>query len=120
VTLDRITLKGMKFFSHSGLYPFEREVGQPIEVDVVCHMCLKAACETDQYQNTLDYAKIHEEVARIVEKGGHSLIEALANDIAVAVLAFDAVERVEVRCRKPNVRLPGIIDHVEVAIERGR
>lgn len=110
----------MKFFSHSGLYPFEREIGQPIEVDVTCRMCLRVAGESDQFPDTVDYAKIHEEVARIVEKGGHTLIEALANDVAVAVLAFDPVEHVEVRCRKPNVRLSGIIEYVEVAIERGR
>lgn len=118
--LDQIVLKGMKFYSHSGLYPFEREVGQPIEVDVTCRMDLEKAGETDKFHETIDYTAIYEKVESVVEKGEHNLIEALASDIARSILDFDSVEWVNVRCRKPKVRLPGILDYVEVSIERSR
>ncbi len=113
-------MKGMKFYSHSGLYPFEREVGQPIEVDVTCRLNLELAGNSDKFQDTIDYTAIYEKVESVVKKGEHNLIEALATDIARSILDFDSVERVNVRCRKPKVRLPGILDYVEVSIERGR
>jgi dihydroneopterin aldolase len=118
--LDKIVLKGMKFYSHSGLYPFEREVGQPIEVDVICSLNLKKAGESDKFGDTLDYSEIYEKVAKVMERGTHSLIEALASDIATSILAFEPVSKVEVHCRKPKVRLSGILDYVEVAIERSK
>jgi dihydroneopterin aldolase len=110
----------MKFYSHSGLYPFEREVGQPIEVDVTCSMNLKPAGETDSFNETVDYTVIYEKVASVVEKGSHNLIEALANDVAESILDLERVKKVGVRCRKPKVRLPGILDYIEVSIERSR
>jgi dihydroneopterin aldolase len=110
----------MKFFSHSGLYPFEREVGQPIDVDVTCFMDLQEAGETDNLEFTLDYLEIYQNIAKVVEKGSHNLIEALANDIAVSLLTFEQVGKVSVRCRKPKVRLSGLLDYVEVSIERGK
>ena len=113
-------MKGMKFYSHSGLYPFEREVGQPIEVDVICSLDLKKAGESDKFGDTLDYSGIYEKVGKVMERGTHSLIEALANDIAVSILGFEPVSKVEVHCRKPKVRLSGILDYVEVAIERSK
>ncbi len=118
--LDKITLKGMKFFSHSGLYPFEREVGQPIDVDVTCFMDLREAGEEDSLELTLDYLEIYRNVASVVEKGSHNLIEALANEIAVSLLGFEPVGKVAVRCRKPKVRLSGLLDYVEVSIERSK
>jgi len=110
----------MKFFSHSGLYPFEREVGQPIDVDVTCFMDLQEAGETDNLEFTLDYLEIYQNVAKVVEKGSHNLIEALANDISDTMLAFEQVKKVAVQCRKPKVRLSGLLDYVEVSIERSK
>lgn len=110
----------MKFYSHSGLYPFEREVGQPIEIDITCSLDLEKACESDKFCDTLDYSEIYEKVSKVMEKGDHSLIEALAGDIAASILAFELVNKVEVHCRKPKVRLSGILDHVEVSIERSK
>ena len=118
--MDRILLKGMKFYSHSGLYPFEREVGQPIEVDVICSLSIKKAGESDKFNDTLDYSEIYERVESVVEKGSHNLIEALATDVATSILDFEPVKKVEVHCRKPKVRLSGILDYVEVTIERSK
>jgi len=113
-------LKGMKFFSHAGLYPFEREVGQPIEVDVTCFLDLKEAGETDRLDKTIDYSMIYDRVESIVAKGNHNLIEALATDIASSILDCSTLRGVRVRCRKPKVRLPGMLDFVEVTIERNK
>jgi len=113
-------LKGIKFFSHSGLYPFEREVGQPIEIDVVCSLNLEKAGKTDRIDDTLDYVEIYRKVASVVEKRSHNLIEALAEEIAGSILECGQVATVVVHCRKPKVRLPGMLDYVEVAVERSR
>ncbi len=61
------------------------------------------------------------ELVREVEAGcNYKLLEALAHDVAHAVLANFAVEAVTVRARKQSVPLGGLIDHTEVEIHRTR
>ena len=115
---DRITLKGMQFFSKSGLYPFERETGQPLEVDVTCSVDLRRACDTDDYQSTVDYAQIYEKVRETVLERRYNILESICERIAVTILEDHRILKVSVSCRKPKVRLPGILEYAEVSIER--
>ena len=48
------------------------------------------------------------------------LLEAVAHNIAEAILAKFAVEEVTVRARKHSVPLAGMIDYTEVEITRNR
>jgi dihydroneopterin aldolase len=116
--LDTITLKNMQFYSKSGLYPFERETGQPLEVDVTCSLDLRAAGRDDRYSETIDYVMIYEKIKAVVLERRYNLLEAICERIAGSLLEDERIRRVFVRCRKPKVRLPGILEYAEVAIER--
>ncbi len=115
---DRITLKGMQFFSKSGLYPFEREMGQPLEVDVTCYLDLRQACKTDESQNTVDYEQVYEKVRGTVLERRYNILESICERIAMTILEDRRILKVSVSCRKPRVRLPGILEYAEVSIER--
>ncbi len=117
---DRITLKGMQFYSKSGLYPFERETGQPLEVDVTCSLDLRPAGRDDRYAETIDYVTIYEKIKTVVLERRYNLLEAICERIAGSLLEDERIRTVFVCCRKPKVRLPGILDYAEVAIERER
>lgn len=120
---DRIILEGMVFFGYHGTRPEENTLGQPFVVDVALHLDLRAAGEADDLAATVDYSEVHRRARAIVEGPPLKLTEAVAERIAAAVLAdHPAVSAVEVRVRKPNVRLGDTVlagSVVEIVRRRG-
>jgi dihydroneopterin aldolase len=103
---DRIILEGMVFFGYHGTRPEETTLGQRFVVDVALELSLRAAGESDDLAATVDYSAVHRSTRAIVEGPPLKLTEAVAERIAGAVLAeHPAVQAVQVRVRKPNVRL---------------
>jgi dihydroneopterin aldolase len=106
VDSDRIILEGMIFFGYHGTRPEEASLGQRFVVDVALHLDLRAAGEGDDLSLTVDYSQVHHVARAIVEGPPLKLTEAVAERIAAAVLAdHPLVCAVEVRVRKPSVRL---------------
>jgi dihydroneopterin aldolase len=112
----------MRFLGRYGVTLEERMEPQPVEVDVDLEVDLSAAAASDELADTIDYSAVFELVRQIAEERSFRLIEALAGEIAAAVLAAHGSEprlkAVEVRVRKPEAPLPGTFDAVEVAVRR--
>jgi dihydroneopterin aldolase len=123
MSTDRIILEGMVFFGYHGTRPEENTLGQRFVVDVALHLDLRAAGEADDLAATVDYSAVHRAARTIVEGPPLRLTEAVAERIAAAVLAeHPAVQAVEVRVRKPNVRLDDTVlagSVVEIVRRRG-
>jgi dihydroneopterin aldolase len=117
---DRIVLDGMTFLGTHGVNPEEQETPQRFEVDVELLVDLAPAGRSDDLADTLDYARVYETCRQIVESTHFNLIEALAEDIAQAILAGFAVPEVVVRVRKPDVRLGGPLRSAGVELRRRR
>lgn len=118
---DRIMLRGMRFLGRHGVTIEERMEPQPFEVDVTLWADLAAAARSDDLADTVDYAAVFPEVARIVEDTSFRLIESLAQSIAEAtLLSQPRAASVEVRVRKPTAPLPGTFETVEVRLRRER
>ncbi|MCL5046830.1 MAG: 2-amino-4-hydroxy-6-hydroxymethyldihydropteridine diphosphokinase [Actinobacteria bacterium] len=118
--MDKISLRGMVFHAHHGVYPAERELGQRFEVDLEVGLDLGPAGRTDDLSLGLDYSRLYLGVKEIVQGRRFNLIEALAEAVAAFALEFDAVREVAVRVRKPQAPLPGVFGTVEVQIQRSR
>ena len=120
---DVIALTNMRFQGRHGVSAGEREMAQPFEVDVELHLDLRPAGLTDDLDKTVDYRGIFEICRSVVEGPSRQLIETLAEAIAEKVLEGSedsGVEEVVVRVRKPDVPLPGELDHASVEITRRR
>jgi dihydroneopterin aldolase len=118
---DRVRLDGMQFTGHHGVSPEERRDRQRIEVDVALEVDLTDAGRSDDLALTVDYTRIHALVRVLVEDRSFRLLEAIAEAIAGEVLAAEpAVRAVEVRVRKPGVRLGGPLRSAGVEIHRQR
>ncbi|MCD6165317.1 dihydroneopterin aldolase [candidate division KSB1 bacterium] len=115
---DMIRISNMVFFAYHGLEEVEKQSGQRFEVDVELILDLQKAGRSDNLNNTVDYRRVYEVVEEIVIEGDYNLLEAIAEDIAAAILKKFRVEEVVVRVRKPQVPLPGLSDGVEVEIVR--
>jgi len=120
-TGDRIELAAMRFEGHHGVSEMERASPQPFEVDVTLDLDLASAGELDDLAETVDYAALYRQVREIVEATSFNLLEALAEAIAVEILAaHPLVDAVDVRIHKPNVQLGGPVGRAGVAIHRRR
>ena len=117
---DRISLTGMRFHTRVGLLPHERQIPQPLELDLTVWLSLRGVGDGDARSPQLDYRDLYALVADTVGASHHRLLEALCEKIARGVLALDGVDRVRVAARKPHAPLGGPIDYVEVEVERGR
>lgn len=107
----RVTLRGMRFHVRVGVLPHERELAQPLEIDV----------EADVASGlVLDYRSLYDEVAAVTAAQPLEYLESIAEAIASRALALPGVARTVVRVRKPHVALGGPLDHAEIAIERER
>ena len=119
--MDRIFLRGMRFMACHGVLPHEQEVPQPFEVDVELGLSLRAAGESDDLDDTVNYAKVYRTVSSIMNGASKQLIEALAEEIAEDLLwQFSPLRWVRVTVHKPTAPIDGIFSDVGVTILRSR
>ena len=119
--MDRIFLRGMRFMACHGVLPHEREVPQPFEVDVELGLSLRAAGESDDLGDTVNYAKVYDGVSTVLTVTRKYLIEAIAEEIADDLLRdFDSLRWVRVTVHKPAAPIDGIFSDVGVTILRRR
>ena len=118
---DRVVLTNMRFDGRHGILEQERTTDQPFEVDAELFLDLRPAGRSDDISRTVDYRTVFGICRDAVEGPSFGLIEALAEAIAVRLLAEFVpvgVGEVVVRVRKPNVILPGRLDAAMVEIRR--
>lgn len=119
--MDRLVLRGMVFSGRHGVMAWERQVGQPFEVDVRLGLDLRQAGRTDALRHTVHYGEVYERVRRRVEGEPVRLIETVAERIAGDLLnAYPQVAFVEVRVKKTQAPVGGPIRYAAVELTRTR
>lgn len=103
----------MKFFSHIGVLPEEKILGQNLEIDLIVTTNFSYS-GLDELDETLSYVAFYESIAEIIEVSRADLIEKLAFDIIQAIKQNNKVKTVEVHIRKLAVPIVGIFDNVEI------
>jgi dihydroneopterin aldolase len=113
-----ITLRNMRFHVRIGVLPHEREIAQPVEVDVTVWRA--PAPHAHAPGDVLDYRTLYAAAALGTRGEPLSYLEDVASDVADRALAIGDAHRVRVAVRKPHVALPGPLDCAEVVLERLR
>jgi dihydroneopterin aldolase len=113
-----IALRGLRFHARVGILPHERELPQPIEVDIA--VTPYASVEQPSTGMLVDYRKLYDIAARVLGAGPIDFLEGVALGVAEGVLEGGSVERVRVAVRKLHVPLPGPLQHAEVCLELRR
>ena len=117
---DRIHLEGVRCRARVGVPDWERKKSQPVELDVILELDLRAAARTDDVRRTVDYWAVEKAVRAAVEAGTFRLLERLADAAARAALAADRKARaVTVRASKRPAVMPKT-GRVVVEIHRKR
>lgn len=115
--MDIVYVRGLEVKTVIGVYDWEREIKQPITVDLDMGTDISEAAKTDDHRHVVDYKVVCVRVAEFIEKSNLQLLEAMAEEIAKLVRSEFQVQWVRVRVGKPAA-ITGAKD-VGVIIERG-
>jgi dihydroneopterin aldolase len=120
VSLDQITLRGLRVRGFHGVHSRERRDGQDFVIDAVLSLDTRSAAAGDDLSRTVDYGILAERLAAVVTGEPVRLIETLADRLARVCLAEPIVQEVEITVHKPHAPLPQEFDDVTVTIQRRR
>jgi len=102
--LDKIHIEGLEVFALIGVYDWEREHQQRLIVDVELSADLSMAAQTDDVENTLNYAEIAQGLSEFAANSQFKLIEALASHMVDWLLhSFPKLKRVRLKLSKPDI-----------------
>jgi dihydroneopterin aldolase len=116
--LRHVFVRDLEIVASVGLLAHEQRYEQRIIVSVDLAVRDDYDGVSDRLGDVLDYGKVVDDIARLVQSEHVNLIETLAERIARQCLADERVERARVRIEKPEV-LPSCRS-VGIEIERCR
>jgi dihydroneopterin aldolase len=66
--MDAIVIEGLKVNTVIGCFNWERQIIQPLMLDLTVHVDLSQAAKSDELEHTLNYAQICELAAQTIQK----------------------------------------------------
>ncbi len=114
--MDKIFIEKLRVDTIIGVYPIEREVKQPLIIDIEMLYDASQAIASDNLNYALDYHQVCKDIHSFVGKSSYQLIEALAEAIAQKILNFERVNEVKITLSKPNALDQA--DNVGICIQR--
>lgn len=111
---DRIGISGLRAVTIVGALPHEREIPQPLQIDLSLEVDLRDAGRSDELGDTVHYGLVADRVVAAVEESKDVLLERLVARIADEVLSFDRVDAVEVELTK--LRPPIAVDATSTSV----
>ncbi len=100
--MDTIFLTSLKVETTIGIWDWERKIKQTVEIDLEMGTDIRAAVESDNIEDALNYKLIAKRVQQFVADSSYQLVEALAGKIAELILVEFDVPWVQVRVNKPG------------------
>ncbi|MCB9381616.1 MAG: 2-amino-4-hydroxy-6-hydroxymethyldihydropteridine diphosphokinase [Acidimicrobiaceae bacterium] len=118
--MDRILIDDLRVLTVIGALPHEREIAQPIRIDLALGVDLHEAGRSDELADTVHYGLVCERVAELCRESKDILLERLAAKVADTVLEFDLVEEVDVTLTKLRPPIPEEVQSTAVHLVRTR
>ena len=118
--MDVIKIRDLEIYGHHGVMKEENVLGQKFLVSLALYTDTRAAGESDNLADSVNYAEVSYLVKEQMEKETYRLIEAAAEQLAKKILLkFPLVKKVEVEIKKPWAPILLPLDTVSVSITRG-
>jgi dihydroneopterin aldolase / 2-amino-4-hydroxy-6-hydroxymethyldihydropteridine diphosphokinase len=117
---DRIVVRGLVVTTMVGVLAHEREIAQPVRIDLELAVDLRDAGRSDELADTANYGDVAERVAQVVREAKDVLLERLAERVAEEVLSIHRVDAVDVTVTKLRPPVPEQLDSTAVRIHRHR
>ena len=115
---DTVFLHGLEVDCVIGIWDWERQFKQTLEIDVDLATDLRTAAQSDAIADTIDYKAVTKRLIQLAETGGFQLVERLAEALAQAILTEFDVAWTRIRINKKSAVRQ--VREVGVLIERAR
>lgn len=117
--MDAIIIEGLKVETVVGCFAWERQIQQPLMLDLMIATNLNQAAASDELQDTLNYAEICSISTQVIQQATPKLIEHAAQLVVDALFTtFIAIESISITIRKPAI-IPEA-NSVGIRLERHR
>lgn len=117
--MDAIIIEGLKVDTVVGCFNWERQIIQPLMLDLIIQTNLEQASNSDQLEHTLNYAEICEISAKVIQKKQPELIEHAAKLVLNTLFTtFPSIESIMITVRKPAIIAQA--NSVGIRLERHR
>jgi dihydroneopterin aldolase len=120
VTMDKITIAGLRVRGRHGVFEHERAEGQEFFVDAALWLDTGPAAATDDLTRTADYGALASRLAEIVAGEPVALIETLADRLVRACLADPVVREAEITVHKPHAPVGLPVTDIAVTVRRSQ
>ena len=117
--MDAIIIEGLKVETVVGCFNWERQIIQPLMLDLTINTSLENASNSDGLDDTLNYAEICEISAKVIVDAAPKLIEHAAKLVLDALFStFPSIESIMITIRKPAIIAQA--NSVGIRLERHR
>ena len=100
--MDKVLIEGLRVNAVIGIFEWERQIEQPVLIDLVMTVDTRIAAMSDDIQDAVNYALVAEQVTELTRSLKPQLLETLANKLAEMVLNhFSTVQAVQIKVKKP-------------------
>lgn len=102
--MDAIVIEGLKVETVVGCFNWERQIQQPLMLDLEIATCLAQAGESDDLVDTLNYAEICDIATQVIVNAAPKLIEHAAKLVIDALFTtYPSIESIKITIRKPAI-----------------
>ena len=116
--MDKVFIENLTVEAVIGVWDWEREIKQPVSLDLEMDYDIRQAAASDSIEDTLDYKAVAKRLIRFIDQSEFQLVEALAEHCAAIVLDEFPVSRLKLKLSKPGAVRGS--SAVGVMIERSR
>ncbi|MCH7382878.1 dihydroneopterin aldolase [Acinetobacter dispersus] len=117
--MDAIIIEGLKVDTVVGCFNWERQIIQPLMLDLTIHNDLSQAAHSDELEDTLNYAQLCELAAQVIQEAKPKLIEHAAQLVLECLFkTFPSIESISITIRKPAIIAQA--NAVGIRLERNR
>ncbi len=111
-----VEITGLSLYTHHGVGPAEREVGQRLIFDLSFEVGECDATVTDRVEDTVDYADVCEQVYLAAQERSYKTLERLCTAVADRLIDKYGAESVTVRAAKPEPPIELPVEEVAVEV----
>jgi dihydroneopterin aldolase len=115
--MDIVFLRGLRIETTIGIYDWERQIKQPVILDLEMGTDVARAAATDRIEDAVDYKAVSKRLQRFVSESRFELVETLAERCAEILLGEMGIGWVRLSVNK--IGAVSAAADVGVIIERG-
>lgn len=113
--MDYITITGLRFFAHHGVYEQETVQGQEFVINAKLFLDMETAGQTDELETSVHYGLVSEFIVKFLTEHTYKLLEMAVTQVGRAILLqFPLLQAVELEMCKPNAPIELVFENISV------